>query len=336
VAFKTRFLLYRFLAVFLIAALIKLVFFQHQHFFDFDLAYISFVVGIIWQGNLAIDRFLNQRFPWFPHPVKRIATQILGFTLFTATILFTCMYVIHQIKFGDGQVVNPKMKELFFPAFFLSLAFLAVIISLQFYVALKESLVQLERFKADSAQAQLQSLKSQINPHFLFNNLSVLTSLIHKDQDRAADFVVGMSKVYRYMLEIRHSELVPLQEELEYLTQYLLLLKVRFQDAVQFSVSVDAIDVKAFVVPLCLQTLVENAIQHNESSQEKCLRIGIYIENHRIVVENTRQDRATPTAGSGLGLENIRKRYHFYTDQSVDIVDNGRTFKVSMPLILQK
>ena len=148
------------------------------------------------------------------------------------------MYTIHQLRFGDGEIINPKMAEIFKPAVFFTFAVLAIHISFQFFRALKESLIQVEKYKTQSANAQLQNLKNQLNPHFLFNNLSVLTSLVYKNQDKATDFINELAKVYRYVLDTKNSELVPLQEELEFINHYIYLQKIRFEDSILFEINI--------------------------------------------------------------------------------------------------
>lgn len=317
----------------LIAVLFKLLFFRLYEFFDFDLIYITGIVIILWEGNLQIDKLLNTKYKWLHNPKKRLISQVLSSTVFTAITLFELLYLIHQFKFGDGEFINPKMREVFLPALSFTFVLLAITIGIQFFQAWKQSLVDLEKYKTANANAQLQNLKNQLNPHFLFNNLSVLTSLVHKNQDKAVDFINELSKVYRYVLDNKNSELASLQEELNFLGHYIYLLKIRFDRGISFLINIDDTLKSADLLPMCLQMLVENTIQHNEISQENPLQVSIYTCNNTLIVENPVQHRSGNIEGTKTGLKNIQSRYSYFTDDKVEIFNDGKTFKVVLPLI---
>ncbi|MFZ4770353.1 MAG: sensor histidine kinase, partial [Ferruginibacter sp.] len=200
----------------------------------------------------------------------------------------------------------------------------------------KQSLIDVERYKTESAVAQLQNLKSQLNPHFLFNNLSVLTSLVYKNQDKAADFINELSKVYRYVLDNNNSELVTLQHELDFLNHYTYLLKIRFENSVSFTINIDENNLLKYLPPICLQMLVENTIQHNEASQAKPLQVNIYTNNDTLIIENNIQARSDFAESSKTGLENLQARYSFFTERKVVIFNNDNIFKVALPLIIRQ
>ena len=264
----------------------KIVFFRIEEFFGLDLLFILAIVLIIWQGNEAINKGLNSRYSWIENAKKRLIIQSILSVLFTLIALFSIMYLLHQLRFRDGQIVNHKMVEIFPPALLFTFALLAVKIGSEFFIALKDSLIETEKYKTESANAQLQNLKNQLNPHFLFNNLSVLTSLVYKNQDKAADFINELAKVYRYVLDTKNSELVPLQEELEFIYHYIYLQKIRFEDSSLFEINIDESKKSDYLSPMCLQMLVENTIQHNETSQANPLKVLIYTENDSLVIEN--------------------------------------------------
>jgi LytS/YehU family sensor histidine kinase len=243
------------------------------------------------------------------------------------------MYIIHQFRFGDGRVINPKMTEIFKPAVFFAFAVLAIHISFQFFRALKESLIQIEKYKTQSVNAQLQNLKSQISPHFLFNNLSVLTSLVYSGDKKAVNFINELSKVYRYVLENKNTELVTLDKEVDFLNHYIYLLNIRFEDSISFNININD-EKKALYLPqMCLQILIENTIQHNETSQANVLTVNIYSTNNSLVIENNVQKRRDKIDSSGTGLKNIRSRYSFFTDEKVEVFNDDEIFKVILPLL---
>jgi LytS/YehU family sensor histidine kinase len=225
------------------------------------------------------------------------------------------------------------MIEIFPPAILFTLVLLAVKIGSDFFKALKKSLLEVEKYKTESTNAQLQNLKNQLNPHFLFNNLSVLTSLVYKNQDKATDFINELAKVYRYVLDTKNSELVPLQEELDFINHYIYLQKIRFEDSVLFEIKIEESKKSAYLLPMCLQMLVENTIQHNETSQANPLKILIYTENNTLVIENPIKPRSNVADSTKMGLKNIEQRYSFFTDEKVIVSNNGGIFKVILPLI---
>lgn len=314
----------------------KIIFFRINEFFEWDLLFITAIVLLIWQGNEAIDNFLNTRYPWIENARKRLIIQSVLSLLFTSITLFALMYLLHQLRFGDGRIINRKMMEIFPPAILFTLALLAVKIGIEFFNALKNSLLEVEKYKTESANAQLENLKNQLNPHFLFNNLSVLTSLVYKNQDKAADFINELAKVYRYVLDTKNAELVPLQEELDFINHYIYLQKIRFEDSILFEIKIEDSKKSAYLLPMCLQMLVENTIQHNETSQANPLKVLIYTRNNSLIIENPILQRSNVADSTKMGLKNIEKRYSFFTDEKVIVINNGKIFKVILPLIQKK
>jgi two-component system LytT family sensor kinase len=314
----------------------KLLFFRIEEFLGWDVLFIVAIVILIWQGNQAIDNFLNTRYTWIENARKRLTIQSLLSIIFTSITLFCFMYFLHQLRFGDGRIINRKMVEIFPSALLFTFALLAVKIGSEFFSALKNSLIEVEKHKTESANAQLENLKNQLNPHFLFNNLSVLTSLVYKNQDKAADFINELAKVYRYVLDTKNSELVPLQEELEFLNHYIYLQKIRFEDSILFEMNIEESKKSNYLLPMCLQMLVENTIQHNETSQANPLHVLIYTQNNSLVIENPIRPRTNIVESSKTGLKNIEKRYSFFTDEKVIVSNKGGIFKVILPLIQRK
>ncbi len=320
----------------LIAVLFKVLFIRIEELIGLDLILISIVIVFLWEGNKQIDDWLNKKYSWIDFPQQRLMAQAIAFMLFTAITLFLLMYTLHQIRFGDGKIMDRKTREIFVPALFFALAFIAIYVGFNFFKSWKESLLEVEKYKTQSAEAQLQNLKNQINPHFLFNNLSVLSSLVYQNQDKAVNFINELSKVYRYVLDNKNAELVSLADELAFLLHYTYLLKIRFETAVDFSISVADDDKNRFLPPMCLQMLVENTIQHNEASLANPLRVKIYTHDHALVIENNIQLRSDKLASTKTGLKNIVSRYAYFADKKPEIVNDGNIFKVILPLMIQE
>lgn len=315
--------------------LFKLAFFRLEEFWHWDLIFIMLIILILWFGNFHIDQQLNKRIPWINQPKRRLLLQIVYNTLFTTVTLFVLMYIVHQIKFGDGRIINRKMVETFLPALSITYVVLAIQVSWQFFSALKDSMLQVEKYKSESIAAQMQNLKNQLNPHFLFNNLSVLSSLVYKDQDKAVEFINELSHVYRYTLDTKSSELVTLEEELLFLHHYIYLLKIRFEHSFSIHIDIDEGLNRTMLPPMCLQMIVENTIQHNEASKASPLNVHVYSEAQSLIIENAILPRITKTVSSNMGLKNIQSRYAYFTDKKVVISDDGQIFKVTLPLLNQ-
>jgi two-component system, LytTR family, sensor kinase len=320
----------------MMSSLFKPLFFRRDPFFDDVFVTIIIATVVIFEGNLRIDSWLGKKYSWITMPKQRIIIQFLASLFYTIFLLYILMFVIHVLKSGNYVLINPKMKQVFVPAIFSTITVLAIDIGHQFFKAWKKSLIEVEKYKTESANAQLQNLKNQLNPHFLFNNLSVLTSLVYKDQDKAVDFINELSKVYRYVLDSKNTELVSLQEELTFLGHYIYLLKIRFESSISFDLTIGETTQQRYLPAMCLQMLVENAIQHNEASQAKPLHVRIYTEHSHLVIENPLQPRSDKTESSQMGLKNIESRYAFFTTEKIEITQDGKVFKVVLPLIVQK
>ncbi|TRX42896.1 sensor histidine kinase [Flavobacterium restrictum] len=329
-------ILYKLGVAIAIAFFFKLLFFRLDHFLQWDLPFMIAIILIIWLGNDAIDNALNTRCPWIENARKRLLIQAFLSAIFTSISLFFLMYLLHQLRFGDGRIINRKMVEIFPPAIFFTFGILAFKIGNEFFNSLKNSLLEVEKYKTESANAQLENLKNQLNPHFLFNNLSVLTSLVYKNQDKAAHFINELAKVYRYVLDSKNAELVPLQDELDFINHYIYLQKIRFEDSILFEINVEESKKNDFLLPMCLQMLVENTIQHNETSQANPLQVLIYTQNNSLIIENPILPRNNVADSTKTGLKNIEQRYSFFTDEKVVVTNNGATFKVILPLIERK
>jgi LytS/YehU family sensor histidine kinase len=163
-----------------------------------------------------------------------------------------------------------------------------------------------------------------------------LSSLVYQNQDKAVEFINELSKVYRYVLDSKNAELVSLQEELAFLEHYIYLLKIRFGTNISFIINIDKDTENLYLPPMCLQMLVENTIQHNETSQAKPLEVNIFTKNNRLYIMNTIQPRSDKAESSQMGLKNIQIRYSYFTDEKIEIIQNEQLFTIILPLIPRK
>ncbi|MFD1875567.1 sensor histidine kinase [Hymenobacter bucti] len=198
---------------------------------------------------------------------------------------------------------------------------------------LEQEVVRVAQLQKETFQAQLEALKNQVDPHFLFNSLNVLGSLIHLDADRAVQFLGQLADVYRALLDSGAHPLVPLRTEMALVRAYASLMETRFGAALRVEWDVDQAWEQALVPPTTVQMLLENAIKHNGSTTRKPLRIKVSAADGLLVVENNRQPRTDVMPSTHLGLQNIQRRYHHLTDRPVEIVPTPEFFVVRLPLL---
>lgn len=309
--------------------------FDHENHSQIADLFISvFITIIIWEFNLRLDSALNKKWSWIQHTARRLIIQA-PLSLILSTLLIVAPMMLYErltCKLADDQELF-LLKVCLVIGLLSSVIILSLEIGSKFFKEWKKSLVEVEHYKAQSALAQLQNLKEQVNPHFLFNNLSVLSSLVYKDQDKAVDFINQLSKVYRYLLDTRNNELITLGEELKFIESYTYLLKIRFDKNIEFRLDIPTNRHSLLLPPLALQLLIENAIKHNEISSDLPLKILIVEYDNVLEVKNNLQRRNNNEVSSKTGLNNIRQRYKHYTDKVVEVMEDGKFFIVRIPLL---
>ncbi|MBB1286649.1 histidine kinase [Flavisolibacter sp. BT320] len=212
-----------------------------------------------------------------------------------------------------------------------------IILAVNELLFISEKTGKIEQEKEELAQANLQqqydSLKEQVNPHFLFNNLNSLITLISKDPGRADSFVEEMSVVYRYLLRNNQGNTTTLKEEIRFIESYNHLLKTRFGQGFQSSIRIEPEALQDFIPPMTLQLLVENAVKHNIVSAETPLRLQLYTKDGKLVVKNNLQKKTRPVASNKVGLQNINAKYKLLKQPPVTIQETADSFTVTIPLI---
>lgn len=301
-------------------------------------ALYSFTIAV---GNGLINDYLNKRYSWVEDTKKRTILGVISTVIVNVILVFICNY-INFILFQKQNVSEFFSGNMgFFNWFTINVAlFISAILHAKGFVeawksSTKQEVVQ-QKLIAKSANAQFESLKNQLDPHFLFNSLNVLSSLIDENPGQAQRFTASMSKIYRYVLEQKDKELVTVEEEINFAKTYCDLLKTRFEDSVSFDFNVNEKDLKSYVVPLSLQLLLENCIKHNFATSSKPLHIKIYSENGNLFIENNLQQREQVKESAGIGLANIVQRYSLLTKQNVFIEKSATFFRVKIPILTQK
>jgi len=276
---------------------------------------------------------LDKKLPWLNFPLRRMIVQVL---LTIVLVMAIIMVTIPILGMFWKQEINSEvflsqmffMMKIVFPFLFVGALLTNAIF---FFKNWKEAAVQQEKLKREQLALQYETLKSQVNPHFLFNNLNSLTSLISTNPEKAIDFVKKLSEVYRYVLDQKDQELVALETELNFLESYIYLQKIRFGTNLDVQIAVDPRNFK--VIPLSVQMLVENAIKHNEVSDRKPLQIRIFSSDNQCLSVENRLQKKSGSEGSGSGIQNIRDRYEFFTDRKVIIFEDLEKFMVTIPLL---
>jgi sensor histidine kinase YesM len=288
----------------------------------------TFAVGLTLMVNI-----LDRKIPWLQAPVKRLIVQ------FIATVVFSVLIIVLAIPltgfFMDQQITSDYFLHTGY--FMLKIAFIFIFVSslitnsVLFFKNWKEAAVQHEKLKREQLALQYETLKSQVNPHFLFNNLNSLTALISGNPEKAIHFVKKLSDVYRYVLDQKDHELVDLETELKFVESYIYLQKIRFENNLDVNISVKSKNFK--VIPLSVQMLVENAIKHNEISDKKPMQISILTTDSQFLVVENKLQKKSGTEGNGTGIQNISDRYKFFTDKQVVISASNEMFRISIPLL---
>lgn len=313
---------------------------QLFHYFNIEIDwYVAFGTIIlltlgIWESNKAL-------YTLFEKNVKKSDNKIRNLGYFfiagcTATTILTCCIVLFVSKviynYQWANVWIPLKLNLIY-AWLACLLFHLMNAVWVYFREYRAKVQEAEELKNITAQAELQLIKSQINPHFLFNNLNVLSTLVLKNSDEANEFIEQFSKVYRYILTHHKTDLVPLRKEVEFIKPYVFLLEKRFASSLDIQIKIDEEIDDLYIIPAALQMLIENAIKHNVVSKSKPLTIIVSQQKDEIIVSNNLQLRESVLDSTKLGLTNISKRYKSVSDRDVEVMDHSGHFSITLPLL---
>jgi len=300
-------------------------------------SYTVVTVLLIWEIVQRVIQYAENNY----HSLITSWKGLLALFSITALITFpavlaSCYFFIYYLDawLAGGLCEDPTKK--LFQLTLKAEVLLWLVIGIQIVKVYYEHTRNIER-KADQMQKELliskyESLKNQVNPHFLFNSFSVLTSLIQQDKDLATDFLAQLSKMYRYMLENKESQLVSLEKEIDFLNSYIFLLKTRHEDNIKIKIDINLNRSEFYIPTLSLQMLIENAIKHNKFSAQDPLRIEIYNEGTDYLVIRNRVNKKNVTESTTkVGLENIKKRYDYQSENKVVVAHDSEHFTVKLP-----
>lgn len=303
--------------------------------FSIHLMY-AFVLTVI---NGYFYNYINSKIEWKNNSKQRLIIGAVGSVVLTmiglAILRFVTLVIILDQPFEN--FLNDKSASSYYTFGLVITLFASLVFHIiYFYKAISEKRVNEQQIVAKTETAKYESLKSQIDPHFLFNSLNVLTSLIGENPKQAEKFTTKLSRVYRYVLEQKSKDLIELDEELHFARTYMELLKMRFENAVTFEIPENASNSELKIIPLSLQLLLENTIKHNVVSEDNPLKVVITEENGYLKITNNYNPKTVLEKGTKVGLKNIVDRYNLITLKKVVVEKINNQFIVKLPLLTQK
>lgn len=296
-----------------------------------------FTIGIalvIWEGNRYLLFTLRSYFDWFNKPIRKIAALVLAISFYTIPVSALLLVIWYHI-FNKGAV-NWNIVTTSTLIIMVCVVFITHVYETVFLVREAETeKVKKEQLERARAEAELEALKSQIDPHFIFNSLNTLSHLIEETPLKAKLFNDSLADVYRYILQNKGRELVLLREEINFLHDYFSLLRIRFGHAIQLQVEVDDHLFDQYLIPpISLQILVENAIKHNEFSDAEPLLITISMNAaNELIIHNMARKKIVRKTSSRIGLNNLSERYKLTTDKEITVREEAEEFAVSLPVL---
>lgn len=291
-------------------------------------ATISFL--LIFELQNLKSKWLNELVSWHKNWRLRLFIEFLSSLLITASIVYLGYSFLYKVIW-ESDIFIPSLYFYISLVFFISLCFMAFVNAVPLIEEWKKSILKTEVLEKENISAKMEALRTQLSPHFFFNNLSILNGLINDNPKGAKKFTTKFSEVFRYILLHKNDEIVSLLEEMKFLKDYIYLLETRFKN--KFKVTVSKLNYEFWIPPVTLQQLIENAIKHNEASFKKPLEIKIWQENDYLVIENNRQPKKTMVESTRIGLTNINQRFELLTTEKIIYSDLNDKFSVKIPLI---
>ncbi|WP_338871949.1 histidine kinase [Spirosoma sp. SC4-14] len=302
-------------------------------------AFATLVAGTIgygnWIANNIAGNYINRNFPYFHQLPQRIVLLFLSAVLLIS-LAVTLDYGIYVWANSSTLPLKPGQLGWAF-AFVLinTVVVIAIYESIMAFNYWQRTLIETEQLRKENLQSQLEGLKSQINPHFLFNSLNSLSSLIEDDPDRAQQFIEEMSSVYRYLLRSNETELATLQQEIQFAQSYFHLLNTRYGDGIRLDLAIDPQLETYLLPPLTLQILFENVVKHNIILPQQPLTIRVNTTpDGQLRVQNNLQRKSVRVPSNRIGLSNITAKYELLGQGTVLIEEEAQTFIVTLPLLV--
>ncbi len=289
---------------------------------------------IFWYGDRTITIYFRKRYHKYEQYGKRLYISAITTILYTVAMSLLLHYSQHFFNHIEPIAsLQPSYGKAILASLFPTALVTSIYEAAFFFSRWKDSIAETERLKKENTITQLEALRNQVNPHFLFNSLNTLVSIIPDDPKKSVEFVQKLSHVYRCILDLQGKSVISLEDEMECINNYRFLLETRFGENIQFDVRIDESEYKKHIVPMALQMLVENAIKHNVVSSKKPLTVRIYTEGDFVVVSNNLQKKASGVESNGMGLKNINQRYILAFHTEIDVNETETCFEVKLPLM---
>ncbi len=291
------------------------------------------IAAIVWQGNRYLHYSMRSYFDWYNKPIQKILILLFSIAFYTIPVSVLLLVGWYNL-FAEG-LVNWNVVWNSTLIILVAVVFITHVYETVFLVKETESeMIRNEQLERTKAEAELEALKNQIDPHFIFNSLNTLSHLIEAKPGKAKLFNDNMADVYRYILQNKARGLVLLKEEMNFLENYFSLLKIRFENAVGLNIAVDETEMEhCLVPPISLQILVENAIKHNEFSETQPLCISIRLSNEELIIHNPVRKKNLRKPSSKIGLQNLKERYRLTTNKEIIIKEEEKDFTVILPIL---
>jgi len=300
-----------------------------------DFTYSYLMTCFLSGGISLIIKQSDRHFPWLDAPLSRLIFDLLTVTTYSFIVSFS-LATIFSIYVWDYFTLETvgwgAIAEATITPIYIALGITVFFTSRSFLLEWRQAAIEAEQMRSERLAGQYQSLKDQLNPHFLFNSLNVLSNLVYENPDRANSFIEKLSKIYRYVLDVQYEEVVQLEDEIAFAKNYLELQELRFGSKFSYDIKVEDAH-KYGMPPLTLQMLLENALKHNVATKAKPLKISIRNDHQVLTVSNTLQKRNSNERGSGIGLRNIRERYRFLSEEDIVVRETAGLFVVQVPLL---
>ena len=291
------------------------------------------IAAVVWQGNRYLHYTMRSYFDWHNKPLQKIIVLLFSIAFYTipaSVLLLVGWYKLFGHGLPDWNVIWQSSLIILVCVIFITHVYETV-----FLVKETESeMIRNEQLERAKAEAELEALKNQIDPHFIFNSLNTLSHLIEVKPIKAKQFNDNLAEVYRYILQNKARDLVLLKEEMNFLQNYFALLKIRFENAVRMEVAMDENKTDHYLIPpISLQILVENAIKHNEFSEQLPLTIEINLADDELVISNPVRRKTLRKPSSKIGLQNLRERYRLVTNKEIVVRETENDFIVMLPVL---
>lgn len=331
---------FRFLGIPLFALMGNIIFYNRndsgEERFGFWTIYLLSVAEtmVLWEANRLVILYYRKKFPLLNQTKQRITAILIVCFIVTLIVRTLNIWVYDRTKFWGYRFPLEGYLHSIFVALLFVIIVAGIYEGIYYFLKWKDVAVEAEVLKKENLQTQLDSLKTQINPHFLFNSLGSLSSLIEEDPKKAQVFVNDMSAVYRYLLQTNERGLTTLQKELDFLNAYYQMLRTRFENGLQLELNIDERYLDWLIPPLTLQILLENAVKHNAVLPSKPLLIKIYTDSmQNLFVVNNLQKKTSEVISNKTGLNNIAAKYKLLNQKDITIRQTDTYFQVIVPLI---